>query len=268
MTMAETSPGLFPALLKYWRRSRGMSQLDLALAAEVSAKHVGFLETGRSQPSVEMVLLLAYSLDVPLRRQNEMLRSVGFEARYPEPSLDDGLDPAVTAAMDQMLNQHEPFPLVVMDDRYDILRVNRSGERLMGLVCATPPPDHPNLYHLLFDPGLARGAVVDWDKTAAGLLAHLHREALHRPDNQRLQSLLDEILQLPGVPSHWRTPELGLPSPGVVAIAFSAPKFEGRFFSTLVTFNAPANVTLEELRIEAYYPADSSTTDACHTMLS
>ncbi len=267
--MSETSPGLFPALLKYWRRSRGMSQLDLALAAEVSAKHVSFLETGRSQPSVEMVLLLAYSLDVPLRRQNDMLRSAGFEARYPEPSLDDGLDPSVTAAIDQMLNQHEPFPLIIMNDRYDVLRVNRSGEQLMGLVCATePPPEQLNLYHVLFDPDLARGAVVGWDETAAGLLAHLHREALHRPDHQRLQGLLDEILQLPGVPKHWRLPELGLPSPGVITLALSTPKFEGRFFTTLITFNAPANVTLEELRIEAYYPADSATADTCHRLLS
>lgn len=265
--MTDTSPGLFPALLKYWRRSRGMSQLDLAIAAQVSAKHVSFLETGRSQPSVEMVLHLAHSLGVPLRRQNDMLRSVGFDARHPEPSLADGLDSSVTAAIDTMLIQHEPFPLVVMNDRYDILRANRSAERLVELTCVSPPRGEMNLYHLIFDPELARGAVTDWVDTASQFLAHLHREALQHPDNHRLQSLLAELLAFPDVPQHWRLPELGTPSPGVITLGFSSPEFIGSFFTTLITFNAPANITLEELRIEAYYPADDATRDACHNRL-
>jgi len=265
--MTDSSPGLFPALLKYWRRRRGMSQLDLAFAAQVSAKHVSFLEIGRSQPSIEMVLQLAHTLDIPLRRQNDMLLSAGFEARYLEPSLDDTLDPSVKAVIDRMLDQHEPFPLIVMNDRYDILRANRAADRLVELTCATPPPGEMNFYHLIFDPELARDAIVDWTSTASSLLAHLHREALQHPDNHRLQELLTELLELPGVPQHWRLPELGAPSPGVVTLSLSSPDFTGSFFTTLITFNAPANITLEELRIEAYYPADDATTDTCHSQL-
>ena len=105
--------GLFPALLKYWRRQRGMSQLDLALAADVSSRHISFLETGRAQPGEEMVLRLAATLDVPLRKQNELLRAADFPERFKEPSLDGEIDPTIERALGLMMAQHEPFPMMV-----------------------------------------------------------------------------------------------------------------------------------------------------------
>src|SRR5499427_6067429 len=115
--MPRPEPRLFPALLRDWRTRRGLSQLDLALAADVSARHVSFLETGRAQPSREMVLRLGATLNVPLRDQNDMLRAAGFAEEFAEPSLDGGLPEGVGRAIDRMLAQHEPYPMTVLDRR-------------------------------------------------------------------------------------------------------------------------------------------------------
>ena len=124
--------GLFPALLKHWRRQRGLSQLDLALNADVSARHVSFLETGRSLPSPEMVLRLATTLGVPLRQVNAMLRSAGHEPVYDES--DDALPPAVTDALRLLKAHHEPYPLVVVDRAYRVRDLNDGAARLLSTV--------------------------------------------------------------------------------------------------------------------------------------
>src|SRR5215831_16996649 len=108
--MPRLEPRLFPALLRHWRTRRGLSQLDLALAADVSARHVSFLETGRAQPSREMVLRLSATLSVPLREQNALLRASGFPEEFPEPGAADGLPVSIAQAIERMLAQHEPFP--------------------------------------------------------------------------------------------------------------------------------------------------------------
>src|SRR5262252_10446325 len=122
--MAHSEARLFPALLRHWRTRRGLSQLDLALAADVSPRHVSFLETGRAQPSREMVLRLGAALGVRLRDQNDMLRAAGFPDQFSEPRLEDGLPPGVAQAIERMLAQHEPFPMVLFDRNYQILRTN------------------------------------------------------------------------------------------------------------------------------------------------
>src|SRR5579859_3587977 len=120
---------LFPALLKHWRNRRGLSQLDLALAADVSPRHVSFLETGRAQPSREMVLRLGATLNVPLREQNGMLRAAGFGEEFPEPDL-AVLPPGVALAIERMMQTHEPYPMTVLDRRYQLLRANQGATRL------------------------------------------------------------------------------------------------------------------------------------------
>src|SRR5437899_2869377 len=129
--MARSETRLFPALLRHWRTRRGLSQLDLAVAGDVSSRHVSFLETGRAQPSREMVLRLGATLNVPLRDQNDMLRAAGFDEAFTEPPLDGGLSPGIARAIDRMLAQHEPYPMTVLDRRYNVLRTNEGATRLL-----------------------------------------------------------------------------------------------------------------------------------------
>ena len=126
--------GLFPALLKHWRGRRGLSQLDLALAADVSSRHVSFLETGRSSPSASMVLRLAQALHVPLRHINAMLHAAGHEAVYPEPTPGQALPDEVARALDLLKSHHDPFPVVVLDRKYDVIDLNRGALALFSNV--------------------------------------------------------------------------------------------------------------------------------------
>ena len=266
--MARTEPRLFPALLKYWRTSRGLSQLDLGVAADVSSRHVSFLETGRAQPSREMVLRLGSTMSVPLRDQNEMLRAAGFADEFPEPRLENELSPGVARAIDRMLAQHEPFPMTVLDRHYDVLRTNDGAMRVLGRFIADPGamPSVLNVFALLFDPRLARPFVNDWKRVAHDMVARLHRESLMRANDARLGSLLRSLFEYPDVPEAWRQPDFSAPSDPTLTLRLRRDDLELAFLTTLTVFNAPQNVTLEEMCIESYFPLDDETARACENM--
>jgi transcriptional regulator with XRE-family HTH domain len=263
--MTRTEGRLFPALLRHWRTRRGLSQLDFALAADVSARHVSFLETGRAQPSREMVLRLGAALAVPLRDQNVMLRAAGFADEFPEASLDAGLPAGVAQAIERMLRQHEPFPMVVLDRHYQVLRTNEGAARIFARFIAEPGamPATPNVFFLLFDPRLVRPFVVDWEHVARGLTARLHREALAHPGDADLAALLRSLFDFPGVPESWRQPDFSIPSDPTLTLRLRRDALDLGFLTTLTVFNAPQNVTLEELSIESYFPLDGATADRC-----
>ena len=186
---------LFPALLRHWRNKRGLSQLDLALAADVSARHISFLETGRSSPSAQMVLRLAATLDVSLRHANEMLRAAGHEAAYPEPGVGQGLPDAVVDALSLMKTHHEPFPLLVMNRAYDLLDLNAGALALFQAVLpqAEVADSGPmNLARMTFDPHGAQGAIANFAEVGPALLWRIQREVLAEPDDGPLRALLDE----------------------------------------------------------------------------
>jgi len=166
-----------------------MSQLDLALAADVSSRHISFLETGRAQPSEVMILGLASCLDVPLRNQNELLRAAGFEDRFEELDLNSGVDDQISRALDLIFADSNPYPIMLLNQHYDLLRSNHVAQQLLPLFIKDPSKiTQPiNLYRLLFDPELARPAVVDWEDIGQQLLSRLHREALHKPENSNLR---------------------------------------------------------------------------------
>ena len=261
---------LFSALLKYWRRERGMSQLDLSLAADVSSRHVSFLETGRAKPSREMVLVLASVLSVPFRDQNTMLQAAGFDAEFSEPSFQDGLPPAIENVVERMMAMHEPFPLVIMNRRYDVLRTNGAAMRILTPLVAdaealTPPL---NAFRLLFDPRLLRPCVLDWPRVARTFLSRLHRESLASPQDQALGELVRALLEYPDVPEDWRTPDLSTPMEPALSVWIEKDGSRLGFLTTLTVFSAPMNVTLEELRIESYFPLDDATAEACRSMAS
>ena len=268
--MAQRQDGrLFPALLRHWRTRRGLSQLDLALAADVSARHVSFLENGRAQPSREMVLRLASTLDVPLREQNSMLLEAGFSAEFTEPSLESGLSPAIDAALGRMLEQQEPFPLVVMDRCYNALRTNGAALSLLSRFVLDPSRmgAPPNLLRTLFDPQLARPFVVDWERVARALLSRAHREALAHPGDANLAALVRSLFEYPDVPESFRQPDFSSPSEPTLAFRVRRDDLELAFLTTVTVFNAPQNVTLDELRIESYFPLDAATAQACERLL-
>jgi len=262
--MSKSDAGLFPAILRYWRTRRGLSQLDLALAADVSTRHVSFLETGRAQPGREMVLRLASTLDVPLRDQNEMLRAAGHAPEFGEPA-DTELPAPVAHAIDRMIAVHEPFPLTVLDRGYDVVRASNGALRLLERFVAQPEalPARLNVFALLFDPRLSRPFVADWERVARGLVSRLHRESLAHASDARLAALLNSLFEYPDVPHAWRQPDFSASSEPAFTLRLARDGRELAFLTTITTFSAPGNVTLEELRIEAYYPIDDATARAC-----
>jgi len=257
--------GLFPAVLRYWRGRRGWSQLDLALEARVSARHISFLETGRAQPSREMVLRLGDTLGLSLRDRNAMLRAADFAHAFEEPSFEGGLPAPLAQAIDRMAEQHEPFPLAVMTRHFDLLRANAGASRLLGHLIADPSrlSSPPNVMRMLFDPELARGKVVDWDRVARGMLSRLHRELLARPNDQKLSALLSSLLAMPGIPEEWKEPDLASPSEPTLVVRFRHEGMSLAFLTTLTVFHAPQNVLLEDIIIESYFPFDEETKAAC-----
>src|SRR5262245_27074784 len=130
--MGRTEGSLFQALLKHFRSRRGLSQLDLALAADISSRHLSFLETGRARPSREMVLRLGSTLGASLREQNSLLEAAGFEAEFDDPALADGLPAPIESALSRMLAQQEPYPLTVLGRTYDVFRANGAAQQLLS----------------------------------------------------------------------------------------------------------------------------------------
>ena len=255
---------LFPALVRHWRTRRGLSQLDLAVAANVSSRHVSFLETGRAQPSREMVLRLGATLDVPLRDQNELLRAAGFDDEFAEVAPTELAAP-IARALDRMFAVHDPFPITLLDRNYNVLRVNDAGQRIIMQFVLDPSaiPPQLNVFALLFDPRLARSFVVDWEVLAHSLVARLHRETLVHSRRPELGALLRSLFDYPDVPEAWRQPNLATPSEPIVTFRLRRDALDLAFLTTITAFNAPQNVTLEELRIETYYPLDDATAASC-----
>ncbi len=257
---------LFPALLKFWRGRHGQSQLDLALAAGVSARHISFLESGRATPSIDMVLRLMAALDVPLRHQNEALRAAGFEPRFPEPEL-GAISPAIDWAIERMLQQQEPYPLTLLAAEYRIVKKNSAASRLFESFVQEPARavEPLDMFSLLFDPGLARAFVVEWEQLAGKMLARLHREVLHGGD-ARLGSLLERALRYPGVNAQWRRPDLSTSIDSTLEVWLQRDGLRVGFMTTITVFSAPRLVTLDELRIESYFPLDEATRCACERL--
>jgi len=271
---ADRRAGLFPALLKHWRRQRGLSQLDLAVASDVSARHVSFLETGRSNPSPEMVVQLATSLSVPLRQVNAMLRAAGHDPLYDES--DDVLPPSVTDALALLKAHHEPFPLVVVNRTYDVLDLNQGALLLFGALLGDPAAadgstsdDAPlNLARLTFDPDGAQPFVANFAEVGRELLWRIQREVLADPDDGEMQELLDDLLAMPTIDADWRQVDLMVPSDPALVLHLQADGIDLRFLTMITAFQAPQNVAVEHLRIETWFPYDAATADACHGLAS
>jgi transcriptional regulator with XRE-family HTH domain len=257
-------------LLQHWRRTRRLSQLALAAEAEVSARHLCFIETGRASPSRAMVLKLAAVLDVPLRERNALLLAAGFAPGYAESPLDAPALAAVRGALDAILAQHEPYPAVVMDRNWDIERTNEAARRFFGFLLDKHPPAGPgpaNVLRLMLHPGGVRPYVTNWPGVAAALVARVRREALGGATDERARRLLAEALAYPGVPDAIAPADAAAPLLPVVPVRFAKDGRRFDYFSTVTTLGTPQDVTLQELRIESFFPADDQTRDAARRLL-
>ncbi|HEY7072152.1 MAG TPA: helix-turn-helix transcriptional regulator [Acidimicrobiales bacterium] len=246
-------------LLAHWRGVRRMSQLALASEAQVSPRHVSFVESGRSRPSAAMVLTLARALDVPLRERNQMLLAAGHAPVYPEADLDAPAMAPVRAAVDRILDHHSPFPAVVKDRHWNTVIANEPARALLGWLLGGPPPRPANFVRLIFDPDGLRPHVANWDVVAEMLIQRVHREAVAGTADLETLDLLDEALARPGVPEAWRSPDFVLAPTPMLPIVFAKDGLRLSYFTMVTSLGTPLDITAQELRIESFYPADEAT---------
>ncbi|WP_343820904.1 helix-turn-helix transcriptional regulator [Dyella marensis] len=253
-------------LLREWRAARRLSQLDLALEAGISARHLSCVETGKSQASREMLARLADTLGMPLRERNALLVAAGFAAKYPETELAMPAMAQIRKAIDAILQQQEPYPAFLLNRHWDVLGANRAAERVGDYVMHGQPSKHTNMLRQMFDPEDFRQAVVNWEEIAESIVRHLHNEVAAAPSDTKARALLDEVLAYPGVPASWRTRDLSsAPSP-LMTTVLQGDGEQLHFFSTITTFGTPRDVTLEELHIECCFPMDEATAARCRQL--
>lgn len=246
-------------LLRTWRARRSRSQLDLAIEVGVSARHLSFVETGRSRPSAELVLALAEGLDVPLRERNTMLLAAGFAPRYPCVSLDDDSMRAVTASLRRLLDAHDPFPGLVLDRAWNVVLANRAAGALMAVVPPSLCEPTVNVFRVSLHPEGLAAVTTNFDEWGAYLLRQLRR-LVTATDSPELQALEDEVRAYPNVVALER--RRGVPSDDVDVVLPCELELGGHhlsLFTTLTTFGTPQDITLDELMIELFFPADDIT---------
>ena len=248
-------------LLREWRQRRRLSQFDLALTSAVSARHLSFVETGRSRPSRELVLHLAERLDVPLRERNLLLLAAGYAPAYAQRSLDDPELAAVRQALERFLAAHEPYPAVILDRHWNLVLANGAVELLTEGVAPELLEPPANALRATFHPAGLAPRIRNLPEWSAHLVHRLRREIALTGDEE-LQALLDELLFYPGVAADPPPQDVAAAAEIVLRLELESARGPLAFFSTLTTFGTAADVTLAELSVEAFYPADEPTAAA------
>jgi transcriptional regulator with XRE-family HTH domain len=251
-------------LLRSWRQRRSLSQLELSLDSAVSARHLSFIETGRARPSREMVLHLAERLEVPLRERNSLLLAAGFAPLYSERSLDSEEMTVITHALDRFLRAHEPYPAVVVDRHWTLVSANDALAIMLDGVSPHLLEPPANALRVALHPEGMAPRIVNFGEWSSHLLERLRRAAAMSADPE-LEALYHELISYPGVASE--------PPPGEYAAraivlplrlrsGSGSSEDELAFFGTITTFGTPLDVTLSELAVEAFYPANAATANA------
>jgi transcriptional regulator with XRE-family HTH domain len=254
------------ALLREWRRPSLLSQLDLALQAEISARHLSYVETGKAQPSREMIGRLSETLGVPLRERNALFIAGGYAPKYPETGLDTPKLAQMRYAVEAILAQQEPYPAFLLNRHWDVLMANEAARKVNRLMLGGRDSKHTNMLRQIFDPTDLRPALENWEEIAGSLLRHLHNEVAASTSDTTARALLDEMLAYPGVPAHWRHRELASAPAPVLTTCFKRHGVRLSFFSTITTFGTPRDVTLDELHIESCFPVDEQTAEQCRRL--
>jgi transcriptional regulator with XRE-family HTH domain len=241
-------------LLREWRQRRHLSQLALASDSAVSTRYLSFIETGRARPSREMVLHLAEQLDVPLRERNSLLLAAGYAPFYPQRSLEDEEMDPIREALDRFLVAHEPYPAAIVDAHWNLIAKNSD----IGLLTQGVAPEllepPANVFRIALHPHGMAPRILNFDEWSGHIIARVRRQAVVSGDEE-LERLYEELLSYPGVASE-RTIDVAHPVP---LHRLLLAESEISFFSTVTTFGTATEVTLSELTVEAFYPANQKT---------
>jgi transcriptional regulator with XRE-family HTH domain len=247
-------------LLREWRERRRLSQLDLSIQAEISTRHLSFVETGRSRPTSDMILRLTDQLDVPLRERNLLLLAGGYAPEYPQHGFDEPELARVRAALRQVLAGHDPYPAVVINRWWELLDANASVALLTDGAAPWLLEPPANVLRLSLHPDGMAPRIVNLAQWRAHLLGQLHRRAEAMGD-VRLLELHDELRGYPG-----DTASFPAATDVVLPLRYRNGDQELSFFSISAVVGTATDVTVEELAIESFYPADEATADALHAV--
>jgi transcriptional regulator with XRE-family HTH domain len=241
-------------LLRYWRRQRGKSQLDLSLDTGISQRHLSFVESGRSTPSRDLLLTVSEKLDIPLRERNVLLLASGYAPIYNESAWEAPEMNAVTKAIDRVLLQHEPHPALVLDRYWNVIKTNEAAPRFFSSFVDLEARQRPrNLLDLMFDPAGMRPFIERWEEVAAGLLQRVSRESVGHVVDQKTVELLKKLEQYPDVKTLSTIPRTHSP---VLPITFVKGGERFSYFSFITTIGTPQSIIAQELRIECMFPLE------------
>lgn len=257
MTSTQQLQRPFGDLLRQWREHRRLSQLELSVQAEVSARHLSFVETGRSTPSREMVMRLSERLDVPLRERNQLLVAAGYAPVYSQSVLDSPQMTAVLEAVRRVLDGHEPFPAAVVDRNWNLVEQNDAFNIFLhdsDPALLAPPA---NVFRIALHPDGLAGRILNLGEWRAHAMNRIRRRIDLTADPQ-ISALYDEVREYPCPTPE---PEILVPGPGdiVVPLRIRDAGRELSFFCTVATFGTPLDITTAELAIETFFPADAIT---------
>lgn len=247
-------------LVREWRTRRNRSQLDVALDVGVSTRHLSFVETGRSRPSPELLLLIADRLEVPLRERNALLLAAGYAPRYPQTALDEPAMTRARAALQRMLDAHDPYPGVIVDRQWNVVLANRGAAAMIDALPAALTQPTVNVYRACLHPDGLAAITVNFPAWATTLLGQLRRSLLLSAD-PALDALLTEVCAYPNVAPLLDRPAATGDEPELLVpiVLEPAPGRRLSMFTTLTSFGTPGDVTLDELAVELFYPADDAT---------
>ena len=255
-----TSDGGFPRLLREWRQKRRLSQLDLALSSGVSQRHVSFLESGRANPSRNMILQLSETLDVPLRDRNAWLTAAGFAPLFRTRTLEDPQMGQVLAAVRMMLTAHEPFPAIALDRAWNVRMSNKPFDLLGAMlgqdIWARVGGDQHNLMRLFFHPQGIKPFVTNWSAVGPLMWRRAHREA-EALGGLEMKAVLDELAPLQDPVVLWSAADTALLP--VMPFNMQVNGLRISMFAVVATFGTAQDVTADELRLETLFPADAET---------
>lgn len=242
----------FGAALKEWRGKRRFSQLDLALVANVSSRHLAFLETGRARPSRSMVMQLAEALDMPRGERNRLLDTAGFRAMWRERPADAQDLDLVNAAIRHMIDRHDPYPAFVIDRHWRVVTANRSGYLVLS---AFGLNDGDSMLGAMLEPGRAEAMIENWPEVAAHMLSRLRTESAHLGGDPVLDEAAARLSNDPALERQFHASDM----PAVIPARYRLGDQTFSVFTTIAQFGTAEDIAIADLRIELLFPADEAT---------